>query len=310
MAIQLKRIQKTMYSYQRLRYCTKCEIYTSFPEGNCMICNRPDKLVQVSNLAITLTKFRFHIIWLILASLFCLALILCNNPAQIAFTILIFTAITFFLKYISAKYFQSEMAGNLLHIFKNSNDRINSGLDADMNACKEDMNMHKYKDAYEKLRYISTFLTDDEKKVKKLICLDHFILRKDMDLEMESLILYDYNIGLVYYIYELSKVNRSLIKSKAIDYIIKFEEEILEIENSYEILGSIAGAVLKTQQHLTIYMDFVMRYLKYLKRERVLRLCKLLKSYYVDEWAELKKETHRIVNENYFIDPEFKEFIV
>ncbi|MEN6314204.1 MAG: hypothetical protein ABFD25_08170 [Clostridiaceae bacterium] len=307
-AVQFRKANRTAYRYQNLKYCLKCGTYSVLRDKKCFVCGHDDRFTGMDKLADIVTGRRYRTELCLLISLFGAGIIAANNITQIIATLVAFTVFIVMFCKIKKYYHLSELKNNLLTIFKKNYSEIKSGLDLDTQSCDEDIKGQNYKEAYEKLRYIGHLLTGDDKKIQKLICLDKFIIRKDMDLDIDSLLLSDYNLGLVYFIYEVSKVNRSLINSKVIDYAIKYEDEILNLENGKEILGSIAGAVLKIKNHVSTYKDFLLRYLKYMRKERILRLCKLLKLYYTDEWEDLLKETKRVIGDMYYGDPEFKEY--
>lgn len=306
-AVQFKKQKHTRFAYQKLNYCLKCNTYTAFQEATCLECGS-DRLQSIDKHVDIITKRRFQFDQIFIMILFFLGIIFSGNLMELGLITLFSVLVLIFINFLQRKNFSTERSNNLLNLVKSQSIQISENLNRNVNAIYTNMKDQNYKKAYEQLRDISTLLIDDNKKIQKLICLDQFLLRKDMELEADSLIISEYSIGLVYYIFEIAKVNRNLIKKKTIDYIIQYEGEILKLDSGYDILASVAGATLRTKQHVMSYKAFLIKYIRYLKHERLLRLCKLINNYYSDEWEGIRAETIRVIHENFENDLEFKQF--
>ncbi|MHB8065996.1 MAG: hypothetical protein ACYDG2_25825, partial [Ruminiclostridium sp.] len=251
-AVQFKKQKHTRFAYQKLNYCLKCNTYTAFQEDTCLECGS-NRLQSIDKHVDVITKRRFQIDQIFILILLFLGIIFSRNLMDLGLITFFSVLVLIFINLLQRKNFVTERANNLLSLVKNQSEHIREGLDKNANIASDNIKAQNFKIAYEQLRDLSTLLIDDGKKIQKLICLDQFILRKDMELEADSLIISEYSIGLVYYIFEIAKVNRNLIKKKTIDYIIQYEGEILKLDIGHEILASVAGATLRTKQHVMSY---------------------------------------------------------
>lgn len=307
-AVQFKKQMRTRFAYQKLSYCLKCNTYTAFQDDSCLECGS-NRLQNLDKHIEIITKRRFQIDQILILTLFFSGIFFSKNLMELGLIFLFSIIVFLFTIFLQRKNILTERSNNLLILVKKQRKHIKEGLNRNFNVALVNIKEQNFKKAYEQLRDIGTLIIDDNKKIQKLICLDQFLLRKDMELESDSLIISSYNLGLVYYIFEIAKVNRSLIKKKTIDYIVKYEQKILELENGYEILASVAGAIPRTKQHVISYKDFLIKYIRYLKHDRLLRLCKLIKNYYNDEWEDIRSETIRVIHDNFENDLDLRQFI-
>ncbi|WP_052947456.1 hypothetical protein [Aneurinibacillus tyrosinisolvens] len=186
--------------------------------------------------------------------------------------------------------------------------RIKEGLLLDSTSAVTDVKEERYKESYEKLREVGRFLINDTIKIRKVMCLNHFVLRKDMDLELETLIPSSYDKDFVNYAWEVSKVKKELIKKSMLDYAVVHCHHIALQENGRDILTNMAGAALRMKPYVDRYKDFIVAYMEYLPKERVLRLCKLVTAHPSDGWEELYLRTKALVKAKYDFDPDFSGF--
>jgi hypothetical protein len=161
---------------------------------------------------------------------------------------------------------------------------------------------HLQKDAvitYEMLREISTLVHNDRIRLQQIVLLQTFILRKDMDLVLEPLLLKDFDSELASYIGEISKVQRELIKNETIRYVLTYEPQILEMEHGRDIMTGVAGAAVRMKKYVLSYPEFFRRYARYLPKDRFMRLYQLIRQNPEQSWGHLAEEVSRIHNENY-----------
>ncbi|WP_232277888.1 hypothetical protein [Paenibacillus sp. 481] len=159
---------------------------------------------------------------------------------------------------------------------------------------------------YEQLREIATLIRNDKIRLQQLALLHFFILRKDMDLQLDSLMINHYDPLLVDYISEVAKVKRELIKDATFRYTVSFEPEILGMTRGVDSLAAIAGAAVRSKHYVLAYPNFVRRYAHKLPKDRFLRLYRMMVQYPHEPWGGLFDEVHRIQREQYQWDADFQ----
>ncbi|MNM97719.1 hypothetical protein D3C81_1102310 [compost metagenome] len=128
-----------------------------------------------------------------------------------------------------------------------------------------------------------------------------------MELELETLLLEDFDPELASYIGELTKIKRELIKDKTFQYVIKYEQQILAMDNGKDILAGVAGASIRLKRYVLAYSEFIARYARKLPKDRFLRLYRMLAESPGLEWGDLLAETARIYEEKYQWDADFHQ---
>ena len=285
-AVQFNNFKVTRYAYQKLYYCTKCSRYTVLDNNVCPGCGWK-KLVSIDKQFDTTLKRRFQIDIIVLLILFLTGIMLSRNLNEIYIMVaagIVLCGLFLLLKSIFEK---SECTTLMMSFFNDHNDNIFNGLKMDAEAAWVKMNGGDFKCAYEDFREIGVLLQNDSIRLSKLICLSRFILRSDMALELESLVMTDYNAILINYINEVLRLNMGLVKKNVIEYVIANESSILSEQDGFQILGNIAGAMIRSSQNVLLYKEFIIRYLNAMKKERLERLYRLLKQGHPDELDEL-----------------------
>ncbi|MNJ63027.1 hypothetical protein D3C77_588910 [compost metagenome] len=128
-----------------------------------------------------------------------------------------------------------------------------------------------------------------------------------MELELEPLLLENFDPELAAYIGELTKIKRELIKDRTFKYIIKYEQQIITMEHGEDILAGVAGAAVRMQRYVLAYAGFIARYARRLPKDRFLRLYRIIAEHPGLDWGELKAETTRIYEEKYQWDADFQQ---
>jgi hypothetical protein len=158
--------------------------------------------------------------------------------------------------------------------------------------------------AYEKLRELSILLRGDRIARQRVALLHGFLLRKDMDLELEQLLLKDFEPLLAEYIGEIAKVRPDLIKDRTLRYVKNYEVEIRNMDNGMTILTGVAGAAVRMKRYALLYSSMIGRYVQDLPKDRFMRLSKLIAANPHEPWNGLDHRVADIREAKYRWDPE------
>jgi len=303
-AVQFRKTPKNIHTFERLRYCKSCGHYSVLWDDSCEQCGKQNFIPATKHIE-ALNRKKFHTELLGIVTFFCLTILVARSLLEIIIAIVAGIGLIGFYIYLRYKY-----KTTINHIwfhktFKQEVPGIRKGLQLDMELAIKQIDEEQYKVAYEMLREIGYFLLDEPIKHHKLWCLYHFIIRKDMDLELDALIPSSYDPGFVLYLYEVSKVNKGLIKSNALDYVITYRSQIRNLDRNHDMMTSIAGAALRAKQYVDKYQALLIEHVEYFPKERLLRLCQLLSKSDPRQWPELYSKTKEIVHAKYSYDPEF-----
>ncbi|TXK83789.1 hypothetical protein [Paenibacillus sp. N3.4] len=208
--------------------------------------------------------------------------------------------------WLLSRRYSSAVENRLLHqMLMTENQAIREGLLLDIENAVNDLKLDDFKSAYEKLREIGYLITGNQVKVLKLMCLSHFILRSDMDLELATLIPTGFEPDFVRYLHEVSKISPQLVRRDVLDYVIKHRKAIEDFPDGRETLALIAGAALRVKGYVLQYHDFIADFIEAFPRNRLLRLCRLLQGSY-SEVPALYDQAKDKVKLKYDFDPEFQ----
>lgn len=177
-------------------------------------------------------------------------------------------------------------------------EKLTEGINEDKRYAQKKIETGHYQEAYEVLRKIGLCIHNNEIKELKLGCLNQFYLRKDMQLEMDSLLPEDFSPLFIRYLTEAIKVQRNLINKNVLDYIIRYEEEIQQ-HFSYEVFINAAGAALRKKQYFIYYQDFIMKYIHGLPKERIIRLCRILQTTNTPEMDKVRDQLYNLIQIKY-----------
>lgn len=298
---------RTKYAFKKLKYCRHCGNYTVLEEKDCAVCGK-NGLYAIEARAMELAKRAFRTDRLLALLLALVALLFSQTFVQMLIvtgTGLILIPLLFFLQRRALEYQISFQLGKL---FEQERDTIVQGLIRNLETATAEQNEGR---SYEMTREVATLIRDDHIRKLQLILLQSFVLRKDMELELEPLIVNDFFPPLAEYIGELSKIKRELIKERAIRYIVKYEQPILTMERGEEILSGVAGAAVRLKQYVLTYSDFIARYAQNLPKDRFYRLYRMISQSPSQGFSEqLLAETYRIYQEKYQWDADFQQIKV
>lgn len=208
------------------------------------------------------------------------------------------------LYYMQRKVRQNENLFALNELLGRNIDRIREGLELNR---QEAVAVLREDDvlAYEKLREISVLLRGDRIARQRVALLHGFQLRKDMNLELEQLLLRDFEPLLAEYIGEIARVRPELIKDRTLRYVKNYEVQILEMNKGREILTGVAGAAVRLKRNALLYSGMIGRYVQDLPKDRFLRLSRLISASPHEAWNGLDQRIAEVREAKYRWDPDF-----
>jgi hypothetical protein len=287
----------------QLHVCKNCGIYTLLPEEYCTHCSNVKGYYPMDQFIAKKFRLRSQSNFFLLISLLFIGLIFTFD--LVAFTLLglvgLITISTFSV--LQFKNRSSEKKHILLSQITSDKDKIIRGLEMNKEYVEKKIEDGHFLEAYEILRTITLFWNDDSIKDLKLKCLNHFVIRKDMPLEMDSIIPDSFSDEFILYLESAVKVQRNLVNRNVIEYVMNYEEEIKE-SSSNELFVLVAGAALRMKQYFIAYESFIMNNVEYMSKERIIRLKRLLESIDTHDVQPSKDRVEELIRTKYYSDPE------
>jgi hypothetical protein len=292
------------YAYDKLRICRHCGRYTALGEDRCTKCGR-NSLTTVEQHAASITGRKMHTRLLFILLLTLSSVYFGNSIQQMLLCGAGGLLMAGLLYYTQRKVRQNENLRSLNELFGRSVGIIQEGLEINR---QEAVSVLRENDllAYEKLRELSILLRGDRIARQRVALLHGFLLRKDMDLELEQLLLKDFEPLLAEYIGEIAKVRPDLIKDRTLRYVKNYEVEIRQMDHGLTILTGVAGAAVRMKRYTLLYSSMLGRYVQDLPKDRFLRLSKLIAANPHEPWNGLDLKVADIHETKYRWDPEFQ----
>ncbi|WP_019635355.1 hypothetical protein [Paenibacillus fonticola] len=294
---------KTKYVYEKLRCCKNCHNYTALREEKCTTCGKP-ALTSVQELAHKAAKRSLSSDLLLVLLLTLIAVVFSPTFQLIAISAASGIAMITLLLVVQRKALASRTSIELSKMFVRDRERITSGLVRNLEIAAAQENEAR---SYELMREVAVLIRNDHIRKVQILLLQSLVLRKDMDLELEPLLLADFDPELAAYIGELAKIKRELIKDRTFQYVIKYEQKIAAMEHGDDILAGVAGAAVRMKRYVLAYASFLARYARKLPKDRFLRLYRIVTENPDLNWGALKAEAARIYEEKYQWDADFQQ---
>lgn len=303
--VHFKPYISTKYSYEKLRVCKNCRNFTVLGEQECTACGKP-ALIPVHKKAEANARRSMHTTILISILIGLIGVFFGETFLQMILCALVAVALVIVLWFIQRKAMPAEISRELIKLFQTEQKNIEEGM------------LRNYKEAiahwdtdkqltYEMLREMNTLIRNDTVRLRMIALLHTFILRKDMELVLEPLLVRHYEPLLAEYIGEMAKIKRELIKDKTFKYVTTFEPEIMGQEHGLDILTGVVGAAVRMKRYVLANQGLVRRYAYNLPKDRFLRLYRMIQQYPDENWARLSDEVTRIYKEKYQWDPDFQQ---
>ncbi|MCR8980023.1 hypothetical protein [Brevibacillus laterosporus] len=304
--VQFRKTIKTTHAFERLKYCPKCRSYSVSWDTECPFCEKTVTLLPIRAVSAATTRRNVQISFLWIGLFVCLAAIFADTTTNLILACS--GGVLFFVLFwlMQKRYGSYEQNVHFEQFINTEQENIKNALYQHLEDIDADVKAKKYKDAYEKIREVGYFIDSDLVKILKVKYLNHFVLRKDMELELDTLIPSDYNHHFIAYLHEVLKVQPWLVKQAVLDYVISNKSYILQESNGTQILGQVAGASLRVRAHVEHYQDFIIEFIEYLPKERLIRLAKMVSAHQDGQWAKLYEATKKQVDQHYSFDPELK----
>lgn len=294
---------RTKYAYEKLRCCKYCQKYTVLHEDKCTSCGKSGLRPVLEKARHAAKRAQYND--LLLALFLTLLAILFSQTLQlIAISAIAGTLLISLLYFVQRQALDSRISIELSKLFQRERGEIAAGLFRNLETAARHEEEGR---SYEMMREIAVIVHNDHIRKLQIILLQSFVLRKDMELELEPLLLEDFDPELAAYIGELTKIKRELIKDKAFQYVIKYEQQILAMEYGEDILTGVAGAATRLKRYVLAYSEFIARYARNIPKDRFLRLYRMIAESPNLDWEILAAETARIYKEKYQWDADFQQ---
>ncbi|MFS0725446.1 hypothetical protein [Paenibacillus sp. 1P07SE] len=297
--VLLKPFERPEYIYEKLSRCRRCGTYTVLQEDECPSCHK-DKLVPVEQEAAARARLSMWFERLVVMVLSAVAVYFAGEDVPLLALSLGGGILALAVLWrVQRRMLPQQELRRLSQLFEREADRILHGLLEDRKDAIEVFRSGDKPRTYEMLREIGYLMRTDPIKMEQVLLLQTFILRKDMDLMLEPLLMDHFNVDLAAYIGEIARLRRELIKEKTFRYVMVYEAEFRRMEGGEEILTLIAGAAVRRSRYVKLYPHLLMRYAHKLPRDRFMRLYRMIAERPAAYRDELVSETYRVYKEKY-----------
>ncbi len=296
---------KTRNSYEKLKICSSCNHFTVLGDVRCPICGK-QTLRHVERRAQSLLNRSFLISRAAVLVIAAAGIAFSDSSLHTALMVVAGTALLALLWTLQRRWTPALLHSKLEKIFKTEAHRLVAGLTHDRDMAIEVFQSGDRLRTYEMLREIGALVQTDQLRLEQILLLQSFVLRKDMDLMLEPLLMNEFNTDLAEYMGELAKIRRDLLKENAFRYATLHESRILRMEHGESIMIGIAGAAIRLKRYITLYPYLIMRYADKLPKERFLRLYRMIKQSQGTGFGPLHEEVMRVKEEKYKWDEDFR----
>lgn len=296
---------KTRFPYNKLKICRRCDNFTVLGESECPVC-RKFALQNVENRAASILQRSMWRSRLIVLLIMTVGLVMSESTMQ---TILFAAGSLLLLALLWTTQRRSTPAlllSQLEKLFQKEAYTLFAGLVNDREMAIQVFHSGDKPLAFEMLREIGALVHTDQLRVEQILLLQSFVLRKDMDLMLDPLLMNHFNPDLVEYIGEIAKIRRDLIKENTFRYVMLHEAQILRMEHGESILVSVTGAAVRMKRYISLYPYLIMRYARKLPKDRFLRLYRIIQNSPSSSSSSLYEEVMGIYNEKYKWDEDFQ----
>ncbi|MDQ1236886.1 hypothetical protein QE450_004384 [Paenibacillus sp. SORGH_AS306] len=307
-SIQLPVLHRTRRVYDNLRICRKCQNYTILPGDACPDCGK-QALVPVTQHARLRAKRKMmnEILFALLLTI--IAVVVSKEVTEIVISVITGAVCIAVLVLVQRRMISKETLRQLARLFKTDSKTIYEGTVRDQSTAVTAVRSGEDVEGYHMLRQAAVVVHNDRLRLAQLSLLQNFRLRSDMDLDLDSLIVQDFDPLLAEYIGEIAKIKREMVKDRAIRYVIANEPQILKLENGMNILVSVTSAAVRMKRYVTMYPGFVRRYARFLPKDRFLRLYRMINNDPAQKDSAMAIDLETIRQELYKGDSDFEPAI-
>jgi hypothetical protein len=297
--VRFRPFVRTRYAFQKLRICKRCGSFTALWGEQCSSCGR-STLISVQEMANRKTARYFGkdlFIGMVIAG----AAVFFSISTPTEHTLIILAgslALLLLLWAVQRGIKPFEQRRQLRRLFKYRFEDLEEGLTRN----RAEAVARRQTDellCYEMVREVGVLLRDDRMKLQQIALLQSFVLRRDMDLILDGLLLKSFEPLLAEYIGEIAKIKRELIKEKTLRYVTFYENRILDMPGGEQILISVASAAVRLKKYVVAHANFIYRYARKLPEDRFLRLHKIVTANPYEPFGDLADEVKDIYRLRY-----------
>ncbi|ODP26483.1 hypothetical protein PTI45_04323 [Paenibacillus nuruki] len=304
-SIQLPVLHRTRRVYDPLRICRKCRNFTILPGDACPDCGK-QALVPVMRQASLRAKRKMlnEILFALLLTI--IAVVVSKEMTEIIISVITGVILIVALILVQRRMLSKETLRQLARLFKTEGKTIYEGTVRDQSTAVAVVRSGEDVEGYHMLRQAAVVVHNDRLRLAQLSLLQNFRLRSDMDLDLDSLIVHDFDPLLAEYIGEIAKIKREMVKDRAIRYVIAHEPQILKMENGMNILVSVTSSAVRMKRYVTMYPGFIRRYARFLPKDRFLRLYRMIQNDPAQKDSTMAVDLENIRQELYKGDSDFE----
>ncbi|WP_128659582.1 hypothetical protein [Paenibacillus sp. 598K] len=298
-AVLLKPFERPEYAYQKLSRCRGCGAYTVLREEECPACHKR-KLIPIEEEAAARARQSMWFERLVVLVFGAAAVYFAGEDVPLLALALGGGILSLVLLWrVQLRMLPGQRLRRLAQLFEREGDRVIHGLMEDREDAIAVFRSGDKPRTYEMLREIGYLMRTDPIKMEQVLLLQTFILRKDMDLMLEPLLMDQFNVDLAAYIGEIARLRKDLIKEKTLRYVMVHEAQFRRMEDGEEILTLVASAAVRRARYVKLYPHLLLRYAHRLPRDRFMRLYRIIAERPAAYRDELVAETYRVYKEKY-----------
>ncbi|MCM3293507.1 hypothetical protein M3661_25715 [Paenibacillus sp. MER 180] len=291
--------------YHLVHRCGSCQAFTALEEDVCPVCGKTS-LRPIERYAAARVRRSMQTKQLFALLLGLIGILISDTFGHMALCAAASILLIGLLWFVQRKERSAEASRELDQLLQREQEKLAQDLYRDWEHAFSHWDDDKQL-TYELLRQLLPLIRNDTIRLQQLALLHYFALRKDMELELEPLLLQQYDPLLADYIGEIAKIKRDLIKDRTFQFVIHYEPEILGLDNGQDILAGVAGAAVRMKRYVLAYPGLVRRYAHRLPKVRLLRLHRMIRQHPHEKWDRIADEVNRIVREKYEWDPDFQD---
>jgi hypothetical protein len=296
---------KSRFPYEKLKICRRCNYFTVLGESECPVC-RKSSLQNVEQRAASILQRSMWRSRLIVLLIMTVGLVMSESTIQTSLFAAGSLLLLALLWTIQRRSTPALLLSQLEKLFQREAYTLFAGLVNDRESAIQVFHSGDKPLAYEMLREIGALVHTDQLRVEQILLLQSFVLRKDMDLMLDPLLMDHFNPDLARYIGEIAKIRRDLIKENTFRYVMLHEAQILRMEHGESILVGVTGAAVRMKRYISLYPYLIMRYARKLPKDRFLRLYRIIQESPNSSSSSLYTEVMDIYNEKYKWDEDFQ----
>lgn len=295
--VSIRPFNRTTYAFEKLHVCKRCGQYTCLWEDHCTSCGRRT-LVTIQEKAGSRVKRRMVrdvlLVMLIGAAAVYFGETLDQSMIATTVTLLLLGGLIF----LQQRAFPIEKLRQMKRMLQLDEEGVRQGINRNWalvaEARKEDEVL-----AYEMLREIGSLVNNDRIRLQQVALLQSFVLRSDMDLQLQPLLLQNFERLLAEYIGEVARLKPELVREDAIRYIATYEVHILQLHNGIQILTAVAAAAVRKSKYIELFPSLITRYARFMPKDRFMRLYHTIERYPSKARGGLAESVGRVYNEKY-----------